>query len=64
MDTVTIPKKEYKKLIGMKGGSASLTREISKKGEFVDSGFGILKKTVDKISSVRYVNKLRSAWRG
>lgn len=59
MDTITIPVKEYKRLVGA-GGRAE---GAEKKKRFVDAAFGILRDGFGKESSVLYVSKLRKAWR-
>ncbi|MEK7162083.1 MAG: hypothetical protein AAB729_05345 [Patescibacteria group bacterium] len=60
MDTITITKKEYNALVFSKKAEAKKTS--STKGFFA-GGFGALKKSFGKGSSVAYVNKLRKSWR-
>lgn len=59
MDTITIPVKEYKRLLRIGGGA----EEVEKKKGFVDAAFGILKNSFRKESSVSSIVRLRKAWR-
>jgi len=66
METVTISKTEYEKLIKEKNGGnygdADFGNGVKRK-PFKDVAFGILKNTLGKRSSALYVSKLRESWR-
>lgn len=59
MDTITIPVKEYKRLLRT-GGKVE---GAEKKKGFADTAFGILRGGFGRESSVSYVAKLRKSWR-
>ena len=58
MDTVTIPTKEYRRLL-----EAKRVGERKKSKGFSDVAFGVLKDDFGKGSSVAYVSKIRKSWR-
>lgn len=61
MDTITITKKEYGRLL--KAEKKNVRAKTSKKVNFFDTAFGILKNTFGNKSSVGYVATLRKSWR-
>ena len=68
MNTVTIPRKEYKNLLEAKRKLERMTNVSSKgkalkKKEVLEKAFGIFKNGFSNGSSVSYVNKLRKEWR-
>jgi hypothetical protein len=66
METITIPKKEYKALKEAKARIEAIrespTRIIEKK-KFYDTAFGALKNSFGKETSATYVSRLRKSWR-
>ena len=61
MDTITISKKEYRRLVAAERKNVAV--KTSKKVNFFDAAFGILKNTFGNKSSVGYVATLRKSWR-
>lgn len=61
METITITKKEYEALVFAKKGFLGSGK--TKVKEFIDAGFGVLKNSFGKSSSISLVNKLRKSWR-
>jgi len=66
METITIPKREYKKLKEAKA-ELDAKREVSykpmEKRKFNDVAFGSLKSNFVKGSSSAYVSRVRKSWR-
>jgi len=60
MNTVTITANEYRRLAFL---SRSKVNKQSLNQEFIPAGFGVLKKSFGKSSSIAAVNKMRRAWR-
>jgi hypothetical protein len=58
MDTITIPTKEYRRLL-----EAKRTVDSKRRKGFSDPAFGVLKDTFRGKSSVDYISKLRKTWR-
>ncbi|TSC79483.1 MAG: hypothetical protein G01um101429_470 [Parcubacteria group bacterium Gr01-1014_29] len=65
METVTIPKREYKALKEAKARADAMefASALITKRRFSDTAFGLLKNSFDKGSSVAYVSRLRKSWR-
>ncbi|HAN62111.1 TPA: hypothetical protein DCQ21_02455 [Candidatus Azambacteria bacterium] len=66
MVTVTIPKSKYDTLLETVKKMESISRPLyytAKTKSFVDSAFGVLKKSFSNKSSVFYVGKMRKSWR-
>lgn len=59
MNTITIPVKEYRRLLR----ADRRVEDAEKKRGFADAAFGVLKDGFGKGSSVSYVSKLRKSWR-
>ena len=59
MDTISIPIKEYRRLLDKREGM----KKEEKKGGFTDAAFGVFKGGFGKTSAVSYISGIRKAWR-